>query len=57
VYDKDRGIFISYWKDESAIDRWRNTALHVRAKSNGSKWYKWYLVEIAKIEYQKEYQQ
>lgn len=46
-----RGSFISYWKDQDAIDRWRKNSTHIQAKAEGMKrWYKYYHSMIAKVE-------
>ena len=50
--DGKGGIFISYWKDEAAIDRWRKNSIHQQAKAKGkSTWYDWYHSMICKIEH------
>lgn len=46
-----RGSFISYWRDQASIDRWRKNATHIQAKSEGrARWYKYYHSMIAKVE-------
>jgi len=44
-------IAISYWKNLDHIKRWKQNAEHLQAQESGrSKWYRWYKVEITKIE-------
>lgn len=46
------GIFISYWRDAASIEKWKNDALHQRAKQEGkSRWYDAYRTVICKIEH------
>ena len=46
------GIFISYWRDQSSVERWREHTLHREAKSLGtSKWYDAYRSIICPIEH------
>ena len=45
------GITISYWKDEESIQAWKNNADHQWAQKLGTeKWYKSYILRIAKVE-------
>lgn len=37
VRNEPTGIFISYWENEAAVERWKNDALHLRAKELGKK--------------------
>jgi len=49
--DGKKGIFISYWRDEAAIDAWRNNQEHRKAKTAGAKqWYRYYHSMICKVE-------
>ncbi|MCB0483517.1 MAG: DUF4188 domain-containing protein [Flavobacteriales bacterium] len=51
VKTPEKTIFISYWRDITAIELWKNDALHLQAKIMGkSQWYQWYHVQIAKVE-------
>jgi len=44
-------IAISYWENLDHIKRWKQNAEHLQAQESGrSKWYRWYKVEITKIE-------
>lgn len=44
------GIFISYWRDEKAIDAWRSDLEHGKAKAAAPQWYAYYHSMIAKVE-------
>ncbi len=44
------GIFISYWRDEESIAKWRADREHGEAKSQASKWYAYYHSMIARVE-------
>ncbi len=49
--DGKQGIFISYWKDELAINNWRNNPDHRIAKTQGAQqWYSYYHSMICKVE-------
>lgn len=41
VYNGNRGIFISYWKDLESIKYWKKEQIHRDAKSRGNRWYSW----------------
>lgn len=57
VQNGDHGIFISYWKDEQAIDAWRNDRLHNVAKARGkADWFDRYSIQICKVEHAVEHQ-
>lgn len=46
-----QNISISYWENLEAVNRWKNNATHQLAMKKGKdEWYKFYAVEIAKIE-------
>lgn len=46
-----RGSFISYWRDQAAIDEWRRNTTHQKAKLEGMKrWYKYYHSMLVKVE-------
>ncbi|MEZ4721333.1 MAG: antibiotic biosynthesis monooxygenase [Flavobacteriales bacterium] len=46
-----RGSFISYWRDQEAIDQWRKNTIHIHAKSEGMRrWYKYYHSMLVKVE-------
>ncbi len=45
-----RRIFISYWQDMEAINRWRENATHKKAKSHGKQWYSAYHSMLVKVE-------
>jgi len=45
------GITVSYWKDLDAIKRWKENSEHAVARKLGkSKWYASFIVRIAKVE-------
>lgn len=46
----DGGIFISYWKDETSIQKWRVNGEHGEAKSKAKGWYDYYHSMISKVE-------
>lgn len=44
------GISISYWRDEQAINTWRNHAKHKIAKGRGiNDWYNAYSIRITEV--------
>lgn len=46
-----RELTLSYWPDKESIEKWRQNELHSKAKDLGkAKWYKRYMVEVAKVE-------
>ena len=48
---EELGITVSYWKDESAILAWKKNIEHVAARQLGrEKWYKYYMLRVAKVE-------
>lgn len=50
------GIFISYWRDLDAIEKWKNDPLHISVKTDGKKrWYDAYRTVICKIEHFDEF--
>lgn len=50
------GIFISYWSDREAIDRWRHHSLHLEAKAEGRlSWYDFYRSLVCRIEEAREF--
>jgi heme-degrading monooxygenase HmoA len=56
VRNEPHGIFISYWKDENAVETWRNNALHLRAKALGkSDFYSFYRSVISRISHVSEF--
>ena len=47
------GITVSYWRDLTSIQRWREHSEHQMAKRMGkNKWYQSYALRIAKVENQ-----
>ncbi|MGZ3809792.1 MAG: antibiotic biosynthesis monooxygenase family protein [Bacteroidia bacterium] len=50
VNQGNKGIFISYWESNAAIENWRKNATHQMAKSNAKNWYKRYLSQICLVE-------
>ncbi|HEY4799770.1 MAG TPA: DUF4188 domain-containing protein [Bacteroidia bacterium] len=53
VKNGNQSIFISYWSDMEAINRWRTNETHMEAKKQFSKWYKRLLSQICKVEHTK----
>ncbi|MFK7778686.1 MAG: antibiotic biosynthesis monooxygenase [Gimesia sp.] len=48
---ENKGVTISYWKDLSAIQAWKQNPEHLIAQRLGKqKWYKDFTIEVAKIE-------
>ena len=47
--DGANNVFISYWKDKEAINRWKKNTLHLSAKKKGSNWYKSYRIQITEV--------
>ncbi len=44
-------LFISYWKKDSDIKRWKQIGDHLEAQRNGKeRWYGAYRIRIAKVE-------
>ena len=51
------GIFISYWQDESSIQKWRNHDDHKIAKQKApTQWYQYYLSIISEVKSIKKFQ-
>ena len=50
VSKPEGGIFISYWKDQETIQKWRVNAEHGSAKSKARQWYSYYHSMISKVE-------
>lgn len=50
VVNENKSIFISYWENLEAIEKWKQNAIHKQAKSQAGKWYKRYLSQICKVE-------
>jgi heme-degrading monooxygenase HmoA len=46
---KGASIFISYWRDEEAIDNWRSNAAHGEAKMKADQWYRYYHSMICEV--------
>lgn len=45
------GITVSYWEDESAIERWRTHPEHLEVQSRGrADWYQWYELRVAVVD-------
>lgn len=56
VRNGKNGIFISYWKDLSSIESWKQDPLHISAKTDGKKrWYDAYRTVICKIDHIDEF--
>jgi heme-degrading monooxygenase HmoA len=44
-------LFVSYWRSDDDIRRWKQVAEHIQAQSLGrSRWYSAYKIRIAKVE-------
>jgi heme-degrading monooxygenase HmoA len=58
VKQPDKTIVITYWRDMEGIEKWKRDTLHQVAKEKGQKqWYKWYHLQIAKVEHAKYHKQ
>lgn len=45
------GITVSYWRDEAAVQAWKDVAAHVLAQKLGkTRWYEHYSLRVAKVE-------
>ncbi len=44
------GVFISYWKDETAIESWKQHSLHLYAKGKARSWYQYYHSMVCRVE-------
>ena len=56
VGNPPHNLFVSYWKDMDAIEKWKHNTLHVEAKKEGyNKWYNRLLTQICKVEYCNEF--
>lgn len=45
------GITVSYWKDETSIQHWKQQSEHLLAQQSGKeKWYEHYRVHVARVE-------
>ena len=45
------GLFVSCWRDDSDIARWKQVGGHLQAQELGrSRWYESYTIRIAKVE-------
>jgi heme-degrading monooxygenase HmoA len=46
-----KGITVSYWQSEDAIQAWKNNIEHTAAREDGyDKWYENYQLQVAKVE-------
>lgn len=46
-----RGITVSYWRDEAAIQAWKRDPEHAQAQRGGREaWYEQYEVRVARVE-------
>ena len=44
-------VFVSYWKSDADIKRWKQLAEHLKAQEQGrSRWYASYKIRIARVE-------
>jgi len=44
-----RGSFISYWRDQETIKNWSKNPIHIQAKKQGKRWYKYYHSMICEV--------
>ena len=45
------GLTVSYWRDEAAIQAWRQQADHLAAQAAGkARWYRAYRIRICRVE-------
>jgi len=50
VRQDDRGIAVSYWRDEAAVAAWKAEAEHLIAQEKGRRdWYREYDVRICRV--------
>ncbi len=48
---EDRGLTVSYWRDEASIKTWMKDAEHIAARKIGKeKWYSCFTIRVAKVE-------
>ncbi|MDZ7845524.1 MAG: antibiotic biosynthesis monooxygenase family protein [Owenweeksia sp.] len=55
VSEKAKGIFISYWKDEESIKKWRDNAEHGYAKAEARRWYATYHSLITRVQHSSQH--
>lgn len=56
IKEGNNGMFISYWKNMEAIDKWKHDAMHQEAKEYGyAQWYDRFLSQICKVEHSNEF--
>jgi heme-degrading monooxygenase HmoA len=55
VNNGNTGIFISYWENKEAIEKWRINTTHKMAKDQAKNWYKRYLSQICLVESSHEF--
>lgn len=53
--EPEGGIFISYWKDEDCIHKWRNNLKHIEAKTRAKTWYDYYHSLVCEVKTHKEF--
>jgi heme-degrading monooxygenase HmoA len=47
----ERGISVSFWKDEASIENWKQQAEHLTAQQRGKQqWYSHYELHVARVE-------
>jgi heme-degrading monooxygenase HmoA len=48
---EERGISVSFWKDEASIENWKQQAEHLAAQQRGTQqWYSHYELHVARVE-------
>lgn len=51
VSENEKGITVSYWRDEKSIQQWKEQMEHQQAQKLGkTRWYDSYSVRVAKVE-------
>ncbi len=51
VQSSGRGITVSYWRSEAAIQNWKQHTEHVQAQQRGKRdWYRDYAVRVCRVE-------
>ena len=50
VSNGNKSIFISYWENREAIERWAKNSVHIMAKNQAKQWYARYLSQVCLVE-------
>ncbi|MBX7094939.1 MAG: antibiotic biosynthesis monooxygenase [Flavobacteriales bacterium] len=52
----NQGIFISYWENEEAIERWKHHPVHLEAKQKGfTLWYEKFISQVCLVQSSREH--